>query len=482
MTRWSAQCTLRPVMSRMRGFSDCGNKSVELVVAGELVLADGQIVTGEVGIHDGRIVAISEPGALVGDDRIDASRLLVLPGHVDVHVHTGSEPAEGVELATAAAACGGVTTIIDMPYDEGSPVNSAQAFHAKSDLVSRRAIIDVALYATILKTGGLEEIDPLVKAGAAAFKLSTFETDPLRFPRIPDGELYLALQRLASSGALAAFHPENDDIVERLTRELALTGRVDAGAHSLARPPVAETEPIGRILELAFATRARVHMCHVSVARGFELVARARAEGVDATAETCAHYLLLDDRELERQGSRAKCNPPLRSAAEVEKLWGLLASGCIDIVASDHVGWLRMHKEKPDIRDAKAGFPGVELTLPLLFSEGVVARRLPLHRLLNVLCENPARRFGLWPRKGSITVGADADLVILDPQVSWRVDEAELATAAGWSPYHGRKVTGQIAHVVARGRRVVVDGKLIAPPGSGRVIAPSLDVATPVFA
>ena len=257
---------------------------------------------------------------------IAPSGALVLPGHVDTHVHTRSEAAEGITAATTAAAAGGATTIVDMPYDDPLPITSADAFRAKADAVEREAIVDVALYATIAPRDGLGEIDALVDAGAAAFKVSTFDTHPVRFPRIADDELYLAMQEIARRGSLIAFHAENDEIVRRLSRELSDAGREDALTHAEARPPVSETEAVGRALELALATGARTHICHVTLERGFTLVARARADGADVTAETCTHYLLLDETELVRQGARAKINPPLRPRAEVEALWRLLAT------------------------------------------------------------------------------------------------------------------------------------------------------------
>src|ERR1700694_3864272 len=302
------------------------NQDHDLVVAGTLALPGDRLVEGEVGIRDGRIAAIGEAGTLAGEKRIE-TKGLVLPGVVDAHVHTRSEPEEGITRATTAAAAGGVTTIVDMPYDDPTPITNVEAFLAKTAAVAREAITDVALWATIAKAGGLDEIEELVSAGACGFKVSTFETHPVRFPRIPDGELYLAMPRIAAAGSLISFHAENDELVRRLSARLESSGRSEPSAHGAARPPVAETEAVGRALELALATGARVHIVHATVERAFTLVHRARGDGVDATAETCLHYLLLDESELDRQGARAKINPPLRSRAEVENLWQLLDAG-----------------------------------------------------------------------------------------------------------------------------------------------------------
>ena len=444
----------------------------DLVVSGRLALPDGRLQPGDVGVRDGRIAAVADHGTLTGAERIEASDRLVLPGGVDTHVHTRSEPEEGITAATRAAAAGGVTTIVDMPYDAGGLVASRAVFEDKVAAVEAEAVVDVALWATIRRTGDLDEVEPLVAAGASGFKVSTFETDPVRFPRISDGDLLLLLRRVAACGSLVAFHAENDEIVRRLGRQAADMGRRDARVHADTRPPVAETEAVGRALELGLATGARVHVVHASLERSLTLVGRARADGVDATVETCTHYLLLDEDELERQGARAKINPPLRPRAQVEALWRALADGRLDWVTSDHVGWLRDRKPA-DVHAAASGAPGVELTLPLLFSEGVVRRDLPVRRLVEVLAERPARRLGLWPQKGAIAVGADADLVVLDPTARRRVDEAALVAVAGWSPYHGRDVVGCVETVTVRGAVVVRDGTVVGAPGVGTFVRPA---------
>jgi allantoinase len=443
------------------------------VVSGTLALPGGLLVEGDLGVRDGRIAAIADRDALTGAERIDAGRRLVLPGVVDGHVHTRSEPAEGLTRATTAAAAGGVTTVVDMPYDDPTPITTVAAFLDKTAAVVREAITDVALWATIAKTGGLDEIEELVSAGACGFKVSTFETHPVRFPSIPDGELYIAMQRIQRAGSLIAFHAENDDLVRRLSARLEAGGRSDPQAHAAARPPVAETEAVGRALELALATGVKVHIVHATVERAFTLVARARGDGVDATAETCLHYLLMDEDELARQGARAKINPPLRPRVEVDRLWRLLAAGQVAYVTTDHVGWTRDRKESRSIFEAKSGVPALELFLPLFFHEAVVKRGFEVGRMTELMSENPARRLGLWPQKGGLTVGADADIVVLDPERSWRVDEAALHTPAGWSPYHGRDVVGCVDTVLVRGRAVFERGHVVGAPGGGRWVRPA---------
>jgi allantoinase len=285
------------------------------------------------------------------------------------------------------------------------------------------------------------------------------------------------MQRIKAAGSLIAFHAENDDLVRRLSARLEAGGRSDASAHAAARPPVAETEAVGRALELALAIGVRVHIVHATVERAFTLVQRARGDGVDATAETCLHSLLMDEDELIRQGARAKINPPLRSRHEVERLWQLLAAGDIAYVTTDHVGWTRDRKETQSIFEAKSGVPALELFLPLFFHEAVVRRGFSVGRMTELLSENPARRLGLWPQKGGLAVGADADIVVFDPNRSWRIDEARLHTPAGWSPYHGRDVVGAVDAVFVRGHPVFARREPVGVAGQGRWIRPRNEVA-----
>jgi allantoinase len=330
----------------------------------------------------------------------------------------------------------------------------------------------VGLWATVPPSGPLDHVAALVEAGACAFKMSTFDTDPRRFPRVPDDQLLAAFRAIGRAGGLAGVHSENDEIVRAGIARLRAAGRGDAPAHAESRPPVAETEAIARCLELARAAGVRLHLCHVTIERGVELARRARADGVDVSVETCPHYLLLDEAELARRGGEAKINPPLRARAEVEALWRLLAAGEIDLVSSDHVGWPARRKHGDDVFGLAAGAPGVELILPLVH-DAIREHGLSLALLTRVLCEAPARRFGLWPGKGALAPGADADIVVFDPEASWVVDPGALVTPAGWSPYAGRRLRGRVERVIARGEEVFDGRRVLAAPGRGTHVAPA---------
>ena len=425
-------------------------------ISGRVLGPDGSPRRAGVVIRDGRIVSVGEPAGAHPPDR-DYGDALLLPGAVDVHVHTRSYADEGIERCTRAAAAGGVTTIVDMPYDATGPVESLAAFEAKVADVEREAVIDVALWATVPPRGPIDEVQDLVDAGAAAFKLSTFETHPRRFPRIPDAQLLRAFAAIARAAGLAGVHAENDEIVRAgIAEQLAAGHGGDPLAHGRSRPPVAENEAIARCLELARATGVRLHVCHVSTPRGVQLVTAARAQGVDVSAETCPHYLLLDESELIRRGGEAKINPPLRDLP--------LAADGLDLISSDHVGWPPERKHGPDIFAVASGAPGVELIVPLVHDA------LGAAALVRLVSEAPARRFGLWPRKGSLAPGADADLLVLDPESAWVIDPTRLVTAAGWSPYAGRRLRGRVIAAFSRGRHVWDGERVLGDAGAGRFV------------
>jgi allantoinase len=442
----------------------------DLGVVGRAVIG-GALQDVAIAVQNGRIVAIADPDAdLPAREVVRRPDALILPGIVDVHVHTKSALEEGIAACTRAAAAGGVTTIVDMPYDADRRVLTLADFDQKVADVEREAHVDVALWATVPPVGSLEPVAQLVGAGAAAFKLSTFNTHSERFPQIPDGQLLAAFREIARAGGLAGVHSENDDVIRQRTAALVAAGRTDALAHAEARPPVAELEAISRCLRFANETGVRLHLCHVTLADGIDQAMEMRRRGLDVTTETCPQYLLLTERDLAQRGGEVKCNPPVRSPAEVEHLWQRLERGDIDLVSSDHVGWPAESKFGEDIFSLASGGPGVELLLPLMY-DAFVSRGLDPTRLVALLCEAPARRFGLWPAKGALLPGADADLVLFDPGARWTVDPAALTCVAGWSPFRGRTLAGRVETVFLRGEPVVANGRVLDAPNRGRFVA-----------
>lgn len=449
------------------------NLLLDVLIRGDIVLPDRVLTDGMIGIRDGLIAGIFKPSATPAcRNRIDTSGKLILPGVIDAHVHCFSCMQEGFVCATRSAAAGGVTTLIDMPYDAGAPVVSAEVFLKKRKRLEKEAVVDVALLCTLKKTGGLDQISKLAEAGACGFKVSLFETDPDRFPRIPDGELLDAFGRVRGTGLPIGVHAENDEIVKTESLRQRALSATDPLAHSRSRPKVAESEATLRALELACATGVRLHIYHVSHPRIFDLVDWYRQQGVQVSAETCAHYLTLTENDLLQLGARAKVNPPLRTESDRNGLWQLCARGWVDFITSDHAPWEIERKQKASIFDNAAGMPGVEMLLPLIYSEGVAKGKITPNDLARLLSENPARTFGFWPAKGQIRIGAQADLVILDPEVQWTVDERQQHSSAGWSPYHGRVIRGKIIRTLVRGETVYDGTAIVVEPGFGKFVEP----------
>ena len=445
--------------------------NLDLLIRGDLVLADRVAQDHQVGVKDGVIIGIyADDQAPRAKKSIDVTGQLVFPGVVDAHVHSFSNLHEKFEHSTAAAAAGGVTTIIEMPYDQGAPVVTPEIFQAKIDLIQQSAKVDVALLATLPKDGNPRAINALADMGACGFKLSVFETDPERFPRINDDVLLDILPRIAETGLAVGFHAENDVIIESLISRFKSEGKTYPKAHCETRPPISETTAVVKLLEFAYWTGVKLHIYHVSHPRCLELIDWYRRQGVDVTAETCPHYLVLHEDDMDTHKAFSKINPPFRKKEAMEAMWGALQKGLIDFIASDHAPWPLERKQNPNIFDNGSGAPGLEAILPLMYSEAVVERGLDPVTLAHYLAQRPAERFKLAPRKGAIIVGADADFAVLDPNCQWAFQADKSRSSAKWSPYDGMKIQGKVTRSILGGRFIYEDDKLLAQGGDGAFI------------
>jgi len=446
---------------------------LDLLVKGDVVLGHGVARNVAVGVIDGKVAGIygvstAAPPAV---ETVDASGCLVYPGMVDAHVHCHSNQAETIELATQAAAAGGVTTILDMPYDIGAPVNTVEIFRKKVAEIRQVARVDVAMLATLRKQAEAEEVAPLVREGACGFKMSVYETDPNRFPRIDDHVLWQVLPEIARHGVPVGFHGEIDLIIEDLMARAKRAGRTDPMAHYETRPPASETLAILKLLELAYWTKVKLHVFHTSQPRSVELVQWFKSQGVDVSVETCPHYLLLDaETDLPRVKAYAKINPSILKQPERDGLWGHVLAGRVDLIASDHAPWLPDRKNKENIFENASGAPGLETSLPLMHDALVVKRGQDPSLVGRLLCSNPARRFCLAPRKGTISLGADADFAILDPRQAFTVDAKKSYSSAKWSPYDGWTTQGKVVRTILRGKTIFDGEKVVGQAGYGQFL------------
>jgi allantoinase len=412
---------------------------------------------------DGRVERVG-PGLdpRDADLTVDGEGLVALPGALDPHVHfdePGFTEREDFAHGTSSALRGGVTTVIDMPCTSLPPVVGPAELHGKLAAIVPRARCDFALFGGV-DARRVEARDPswaddlaaLHREGVVAFKAYTVSGMPT-YPALGSSALADVLEQAARLGALVALHAEDPELVHALTARLRGSGRVDPGAYADSRPAAAECLAVAGALLLARTTGASLHVVHVASAEAAALVAHARAAGADVTAETCPHYLAFTRDDLVRLGAVLKTAPVVKGAADREGLWRLLAEGGVAFVATDHAPcrWPD-DKQTGDVWTAYGGVPGTELMLPFLISEGVHRGRLTWERLVEVTSAAAARRYGLWPRKGSLQPGADADLALIDPDLEWTVRGADLASKGRFTPFEGGSFRGRVMKTVLRGR------------------------------
>ncbi|HYR94425.1 MAG TPA: allantoinase AllB [Methylomirabilota bacterium] len=433
---------------------------------GRVVLADG-VREADVLVLAGSISGVVAPGQGSAAEQIDARGLVVLPGVVDAHVHV-NEPGrtdwEGWAAATRGAARGGVTTIADMPLNSIPPTLDEAAFDAKDAAASPAAIVDYALW------GGLVRADPLAMhalgdCGVVGVKAFLCPSGVDEFPHLDDDELVPALRAAAEAGLLVAAHCEDEGTVARAG---AAAQGTDLRAWVASRPVEAEVLAVERLASAARETGARVHVVHVSSADALAAVGRSRRAGVDISAETCPHYLAFGAPDFARGGPLLKCAPPIREAAQAG-LWEQVLAGRIEYVASDHSPCAAALKTRgnDDVFAAWGGITGIQSTLPVMLTEGFHERGLSLELVAQLLSTRPAKRLRLWPRKGEIRKGTDADFALVDLGREWTLSADALEARSGLSPYVGRRFTGAVERTIVRGRTVYADGAVTGAPGDG---------------
>ncbi|HEX5506099.1 MAG TPA: allantoinase AllB [Thermomicrobiales bacterium] len=443
-----------------------------LVRGGTLATIHG-VFRADIVIRDGVIAALTaDAGDLAADETIDATGLTILPGGVDPHTHM-REPSkrdrEGFATGTAAAAAGGITTIVEMPQAD-PPATDGATFRQKRELAEAHALIDVALYGGAVGQPRAQ-IDEQFAAGAVAFKSFMCNSSP-SYPAVDDAQLYDALLAVADLDSFLTVHAENDALLQTYLRRLREAGRHDNLAHCESRPPFVEAEAVRRAIYLAGEAGAHVHIAHVSAAQSLLAIEEAKADGHWVTAETCPQYLLMTEEDVDRLGPYARCAPAIRTRDHVEAMWRGLGDGTLDFVCSDHAPYETAEKEagRASIWEAPLGLNIIQVMYPAVLDEALHAWGFPLELCAAITATNAARIFGLYPRKGTIQVGADADLACYDFDREWTVRAADLFTKHKWTPLDGRRVRGRVVRTISRGRTVYLDGRITAEPGSGRFV------------
>ena len=400
----------------------------------------------------------------------------MFPGVVDPHVHfnePGRADWEGFAHGSRALAAGGVTSYLDMPLNAIPPVIDKTSFLAKWNLGKANSLVDFGLWGG-LTPGNLDQMQELTDCGVIGFKAFMASSGVDDFPMADDGTLYEGMKRAAELEQIVAVHAENDALTARLARQAVAEGRLTVRDYLDSRPAIAEMEAVQRAILFAWETECPLHIVHVSTARAVELIAGAKAQGLNVSCETCPHYLILTEEDAERLQALAKCAPPLRSADEQAGLWEQFQAGAIDLVASDHSPAPPEVKWGKNIFSAWGGIAGCQSTFALLLTEALGAEhQMPLERLGEALSTNAARRFRLHPAKGEIAVGADADLLIVDINADVALREQDLYYRhPANSPYLGRQLRGRILRTMLRGETIVKDGRIQGKP-SARFLRPA---------
>jgi allantoinase len=444
----------------------------DLIVRGGTLVLRGGPQAGDLAIADGRIAALGaglEGGAA---EEIDAAGLHVFPGVIDAHLHfnePGRTEWEGFATGTRALAAGGTTAYFDMPLNAHPPTVDAASFDLKCAAAQTSSLVDFGLWGGIVP-GNLDQLDELAARGVVGYKAFMANSGIEDFAASDDLTLYEGMARAARLGRIVAVHAENDAITSGLAQRAKAEGRTDVRDFLASRPVVAELEAISRAILFAQETGCPLHIVHVSTGHGVALVAEARARGVDVTCETCPHYLVLTEEDVERLGAVAKCAPPLRPAAEREALWQHIADGTLPFVASDHSPAPASMKTGADFFAIWGGISGCQTLLALLLTEGWERRTLTLEAVAALTAGNVAARFGL-PDKGRLTVGADADLALVDQSSSAELRAEDLQYRHRHSPFVGMRLRGRVTRTLVRGQTVFLDGEIVGTP-RGRLLRP----------
>ena len=447
------------------------------------LIKNGTIITAadsykaDILVKNGVVYEIGREISKIASEIIDAADKWVLPGAVDVHTHLDSRweempTVDDFETATAAAAAGGTTMVVD--YAEQSPgAGLDQTLEDWKTKASPRAVIDYGFHIALSEVNDttLSQMQAMVDAGVTSFKISI---DLPAERRLGDAAVMEFLQRASAAGALACVHAENGEVIELLLRRMTADARTSVRSLNSIRPPELEGEAAGRVIALADLAKVPVYLTGLSSAHALEKAKAARDRGQPVYVETCPHYLVLgSDRYEEVEGIKYYCTPPLRPSWHQDVLWKGVMSGDIQVVASDHAAF-NFAGQKDAGREnftlAPPGCPGIQERVSLLHSAGVATGRISANRLVELTSTIPAKLFGLFPRKGTIAVGSDADMIIFDPRADQSLSKSMALSRSDFCAYEGMKVRGAPWLVLLRGRVIAREGKVMGRPGSGEFV------------
>ena len=455
----------------------------------DLIVKNARIPQGDRLVDATILVNKGVISGIVGSDfeaagnvrQINAGGNLVLPGCIDSHTHIndpGFTHRETFETGTKGAAAGGITTIIDMPCCSVPSVRSVDNLDYKISQIKDKAVVDYAMWGGVtgedVREGKLDVVKKQTDAGVVAFKVYMTPSVPT-YPRVTDAEMLECFYAVAETGLPVGVHAENFNICDFYVNKLRNEGRMDGPAWAEARKILAEKVAIELIISYAEETGARAHIVHMSTGIGSILVGRGKERGIAITSEVCPHYLVINAVDAMTEfGSFAKIAPPLRRKEDNDIMWNGLIRGEIDFVATDHAPYEIATEKKADgmnIWTAFPGMPGVETMVNVMVSEGYNKGRLSLSRLIEVLSKNAAIHYGLYPKKGVMEIGSDADFTIIDLNKEWTIDQEKMQCKSKFTPLHGMKLKGKVVKTIVRGVEVFDDAtQTFAPLGIGQFV------------
>ena len=455
----------------------------DLVIRGAKVATAADVFDADIGIQDGIVAALGR-GLGAGAREIDASGLLALPGGIDAHCHLDQPTGDGSVMAddflsgSVSAAFGGTTTVFSFACQEkGKSLRAAvDDYHQRAD---GKPVIDYAFHLIVTDAGPSvlgQELPALIEDGYSSFKIY-MTYDALK---LGDREILDVLSLARREQAMVMVHAENDDCIAWLTEGLLAEGKTAPKYHAASRPPVVEREATHRAISLAELVDVPILIVHVSSAEAAEQIGRAQLSGLRIYGETCPQYLFLSEDNLDLdgfEGAKCVCSPPPRDPANQQAIWDGIEAGVFQVFSSDHAPF-RMNDPKGKLAAGEGasfdkipnGIPGLETRLPLLFSAGVSEGRIDVRKFVELTAANPARIYGLYPRKGTIAVGADADIALWDPEAERVIQNTDLHHNVDYTPYEGVPVKGWPVTVLSRGEAVVEGGELVAEPGRGQFL------------
>ena len=450
-----------------------------LVQNGTVVLADG-VYPYDVSIQDGKVASIGLHGTLGGaKETVDASGKMVLPGLIDPHVHIhhpfkGSFAGDDFDSATRSAAFGGVTTVCDFAIQWDKSKSLTDTCALRKSQFAGHSITDYAFHACLTRSDAetIGELPGLIAGGVPSAKL--YMTYSRQGRMSDDVALYEALRITAQQGGIVGVHAENDAMCNYYADAYKAAGKTSPHYFPLCKHNLVEAEAVNRAVYLAKATGGNLYIFHLTCRESLDIIRQAQDAGVHVYAETCIHYLTMDMSQYDRDdGANFICSPPLRSKADVDALWQGIREGRIGVVSSDHCGFTLANKAlgNNDFTATPNGMPGMETRLPALYTYGVKAGRISLPKMVELLSTNPARAFGMYPRKGTLAPGSDGDLVIFDPQAEKVISAAVLHSPVDWNPFDGQTLSGFAETVFLAGKPIIHQGECLAAPGTGQFVA-----------